>query len=112
MKKNKTIKQLAKSQRKLKRAFKKLGNAGKNAEAPAWIAALSAMAGAVAAALSDEEKRAKLKEVAIEAKEKLAGVLSEKPKGGGELEPVPEDVEATDVHLGETAEAEESREHV
>jgi hypothetical protein len=76
----KSHKKLAKSQKKLKKAFRKLGNAPK-AETPAWVTALATIAGSVATALSDREKRGQLAGVATEAKDKAVGLLT---KGAAE----------------------------
>jgi hypothetical protein len=71
----KSHKKLAKSQKKLKKAFRKLGNVPK-AQTPAWVTALATIAGSVATALSDREKRGQLAGVATEAKDKAVGLLT------------------------------------
>ena len=60
------MKKLAKSQRKLKKSIRKLGK--KNT--PAWVSALAAVAGAVASALTDERKRGRLKDIALDTKDR------------------------------------------
>lgn len=74
----KSHRKLARSQKKLKRAFRKLGQPvkkAKNAENPAWVTALAAMAGAIATALTDRGKRSQLADIAKDVKKKATGLL-------------------------------------
>jgi predicted Zn-dependent protease len=77
--KMKKLAKLAKSQKKLKRSMRKLGKT-KN---PAWMTALAAIAGAVATALSDETKRGRMKDFALDTK-RGAKRLVAKTKGKDE----------------------------
>ncbi|HVH41675.1 MAG TPA: hypothetical protein VM925_05010 [Labilithrix sp.] len=72
------MKKLVKGQKKMKRAVRKL--AAKPADNPGWVAALSAIAGAVAAALSDESKRDRMKEVATTGKDRARRLVRKHPK--------------------------------
>jgi hypothetical protein len=79
-------KKLARSQKKLKKAFRQLGKAGKQADTPMWITALAAMAGAVATALADRDKRHQLADIAVDAKDKVADIAGDaKEKATGLL---------------------------
>ncbi len=69
-------KKLAKAQKKLKRAVRKVSK-GQN---PGWVAALSAIAGAVTTALSDAKKRGRVKEIASTGKERVQDLVSKRPK--------------------------------
>jgi hypothetical protein len=60
------MKKLAKSQKKLKKSVRKLGKKNN----PPWVTALAAIAGAVATALSDDRKRGRMKELALDTKDR------------------------------------------
>jgi hypothetical protein len=81
----KSQKKLKKTQKKLKSALRDLANVPK-AENPAWVTALATIAGAVATALADQDKRGQLANVASEAKDKAVGLLTK-----GELERKPKE---------------------
>jgi hypothetical protein len=100
MKKNivpKSYKKLARSQKRLKKAFKKLGAKAKNKENPAWVTALAAVAGAITTALTDSGKRSQLVDIAVDAKKKATNLLTS-PKESSE-----EDVEHEHPHHHEEA---------
>lgn len=106
-------KKLRKSQRKLKKAFANLGQAGKKAETPAWVTALAAIAGAVTTALADREKRGRLADIAVEAKDKAVGLLTDKsPAKEAEHEKREELPEIEEMHLDKEPEATEAHDHV
>lgn len=67
---------LMKSQKKLKKLARKWSHgASKHGDQPVWIAALSAIAGAVTTALVDADKRSQLMEIASDAKQKATDIL-------------------------------------